>query len=332
MKFTRIATTAILAAAVIFTLSFGMGKIGEGVTVKNSAPEKTIITVWQVDTFEGGSGSRQRFLSDAARAFEKRNDGVLITVTSYTPAGVKENFAAGVKPDLISYGGGVETGGLAEINVRGEGAEEKEKEKRFAAAWCRGVYALFENPAALKKEYETLTVSAGEYTLPLVALALEERSDYFSLTEKAEELPPLDAYIKFVSGKSKYLLGTQRDAVRLKNRGFSAKITPLSRFSDLNQYISITSTDALKTVYAERFVEYVLSDEVQKKLNGINMFSPYLKTGYDDADFCAMAAVEPEKTLSPFTGAAELGELRELSRAAARGDGESLLKIKKVLL
>ena len=88
----------------------------------------------------------------------------------------------------------------------------------------------------------------------------------------------------------------------------------------------------MKTVYAERFVEYVLSDEVQKKLNGINMFSPYLKTGYDDADFCAMAAVEPEKTLSPFTGAAELGELRELSRAAARGDGESLLKIKKVLL
>jgi hypothetical protein len=83
----------------------------------------------------------------------------------------------------------------------------------------------------------------------------------------------MDAYVKFVTGKVKWFLGTQRDVNRLETRGMSVKVTPLERFNDLYQYVSITSSDQIKRYYAEQFINYLVSEQVQKKLNEIGMLS-----------------------------------------------------------
>lgn len=326
MKILRLSIAAALVFTVVFTACLGKNKICEDKIVKDSKSEKQIISVWQIDTFEGGSGSRRGFLSDVARKFEKNNDEVLIMVTSHTIESAESSMESGIIPDLISYGNGTEIGFAAEINIR-DGLSEKNSKEALAAVWCRGIYVLYENQGKLSKNHDDLTVSRGEFTLPLAAYALAGKSE-----KNITEMSPLDAYVHFVGGKSRYLLGTQRDAVRMINRGFSAAVTPLDSFCDLNQYISVTSTDARKTVYAERYVNYLLSDEIQKSLYKINMFSAYVKVDYEDEIFLKLQSAKPQNGVSAFISKEKLKQLQELSRAAAKGEESSLLKIKKVLL
>ena len=74
MKAIKTIVAAFLVFSVVFTLAYGKNKIGEGVTVKTPKPEKRVISVWQIETFEGGSGSRRKFFLEAARSFEKKNE------------------------------------------------------------------------------------------------------------------------------------------------------------------------------------------------------------------------------------------------------------------
>ncbi len=327
MKIIRIAVASIIAGAIAVTFCYGAKKISSDVAVKAESPEKKIITVWQIDSFEGGSGSRRKFLLDVARAFEKINKGVLVTVVNYTVSGAEAAFSENIRPDLVSYGNGLNVEGMSEISADKPSKYGKIGDKCFAEAWCRGAYMLFENSDCNLKSREKTVVSQAEYTIPLVAYALEGNA-YVD----AEVLSPMNAYVKFVSGNARYLLGTQRDAVRLKNRGFTAKTTVLKSFSDLNQFISLTSSDAEKSVLAERFINFLLSDEIQSRLNEINMFSQYLVVRYDEEPFAEAANTTAKFGLSPFLSKEELSDLRRFAHKAAQGNEESLIKIKKVLL
>lgn len=327
MKFIKTFVALLLAASVAFTVLVGADKIGSDVIVKTENPEKKIITIWQIDSFEGGSGSRRQFLLDVARSFEKKNKEVLVTVVSHTINGAETAMQEGVFPDLISYGNGLEIGGVSELSADKKSASGAIGEEQFAAVWCRGVYLSIENPDCKKQYLSETVVSQAEYTLPLAAIVLNGET-----VENFCTASPMNAYVKFVEGKAKRLIGTQRDAVRLKNRGFNAKITPIISFSDLNQYISVTSTTAEKAVFAERFINYLLSDEIQKTLYKINMFSPYVDVEYDDETFAEISRAEIKSTVSAFLSKKELADLRADAASAAQGDAESLDKIKKVLL
>lgn len=327
MKIIKIIIAAAIAGATAFTVFFGAKKIGDDVEVKAENPEKQIITVWQIDSFEGGSGSRRKFLLDAAKAFEKKHKDVLVTVVNYTVSGAEAAFKENVRPDLISYGNGLNVDGMSEISVERKSESGKIGDKQFAVVWCRGAYMLFENLDCNAKAREKIVVSQAEYTLPLAAYALDG-----NVSENIEVLSPMNAYVKFVGGNARYLLGTQRDAVRLKNRGFVAKATVLKSFSDLNQFISLTSSNSHKSVVAERFINYLLSDEIQNKLTTINMFSPYIDVNYDEEPFIEAATATTEYGLSAFIGKEELADLRKYSYLAAQGNQEGLINIKKVLL
>lgn len=327
MKIIRIIVAAAIAGASAFTFFFGAKKIGDDVEVKAENPEKQIITVWQIDSFEGGSGSRRKFLLDAAKAFEKKHKDVLVTVVNYTTSGAEAAFKENIRPDLVSYGNGLSIDGMSEISLDRKTERGKIGDKQFAAVWCRGAYMLFENPDCGNKAREKIVVSQAEYTLPLAAYALDGNT-----SENLEILSPMNAYVKFVGGNARYLLGTQRDAVRLKNRGFTAKATVLKSFSDLNQFISLTSSNAYKSVVAERFINFLLSDEIQEKLSKINMFSPYIEVNYDEEPFREAATTTIEYGLSAFITKEQLTDLRNFSYLAAQGNQEGLINIKKVLL
>ena len=125
---------------------------------------------------------------------------------------------------------------------------------------------------AKEQEKSSLIVSQAEFTQPLVAMLLEGLE-----FDKIEVLKPMDAYVKFTENKNAFFLGTQRDVVRLANRGMQVEVSPLNTFNDLYQYVAMTCGDVKKQVYASRFIEYLVSDNVQKQLNKISMFSPYIK-------------------------------------------------------
>ena len=142
----------------------------------------------------------------------------------------------------------------------------------------------------------------------------------------------MDAYIEFVSGKTPYFLGTQRDIHRLNSRGMEYELTCLEGYNDLFQYIAVTSTDTVKSVYSQSFVEYLLSDTVQKKLDRIGMFSAFTSVDYDNQNLCAMQNAEYKRTVSAFTSAEELRYLQSLSALAVTGDTEAQIKLKNIWL
>jgi len=117
MKFVRIAIGASLIFCIIFTVLIGRNKLRENYEYTEPQEYKGIITIWQIDGFEGGAGSRKQFLLKVAREFEKENDGVLVMVMDQTLKGATENIKSGKIPDIISYSNGLEvTEVLTKIN------------------------------------------------------------------------------------------------------------------------------------------------------------------------------------------------------------------------
>ena len=256
----------------VFSLFFARSHISDGV-IKTTDGYKAVLTVWQIDGFEGGKGSRRQFITDVSKKFEKDNLGVLVLVSSYTKESAEERMQKGEYPDVISFSLGVDVSNLKEINLKKE-TFGKIGGKTYALPWCRGGYVLIEN---LLAKGEKLIVSNAEYTQPFLSLYLNglNFSDY--AVKK-----PLDAYVDFTSGRAKYFLATQRDVIRLENRDLSVKITPLKEFSDLYQYVAITTTDDKKYQLSHKFIEHLLCEDVQLKLYKIGMCSPYFSVEFDN--------------------------------------------------
>ena len=291
---------------------------------------KGIITLWQTDSFEGGTGSRKSFLLKAARGFEKENEGVLVTALSYTAETAREHMKNGSFPDLISYGAGTEPLNVQPLNKKSYAAGGRVENSVYAVPWCRGGYCLIiREGAEIKDNFirGNLIVSQGEYTQPVVALELSGYS-----AESYRVLPPKEAYAAFTGGKDGVMLGTQRDIVRLSNIGFQFGVIPLTGFNDLYQYISVTGESAEKNVYAEMFIDYLLSSAVQEDLGALSMFSVYGGVSYADEKLAAMQRAECGKTISAFLSADQLKGMQELSLAAAKEGKELPEEIKNLLL
>ncbi len=317
---------SLLVACTIFTLTFGYKKIGEEkLAIKSEY--NGIITMWQIDGFEGGSGSRKQFLLSVAREFEKQNLGVLLMVTNHTFNSAEQNMKKGIYPDIISYSNGLDIKNIIPISTQKIAGGGKVGNKVYSTAWCRGGYLLIKNLDLVDKEQNSIIVSEGTYTQPLLAMHLEG----FEF-DSIEVLSPMEAYTKFTLGKNSYLLGTQRDVVRLTNRGLNFSATPLTRFNDLYQYVSLTSTDSAKRIYARRFIEFLLSDKVQEKLNKINLLSPYKNVSFDIETLNAMQKVNNFSTISAFYPSQILSEMQDKSMLALKGDKNAVNYIKNLLI
>lgn len=327
MKVFRGVIAFFLLFSVLFTVFYGKDKISEKIFYEEESEYKGILSLWQIDCFEGGVGSRRQFLLDVAASFEKKNQGVLVMVCNYTTEEAEKKLNEGVKPDMISFGGGIRVNPECELSVHGE-VGGKVGNKTYAAVWCRGGYFLFykeENLDFKNIPLKNLVVSKQKYTLPLVA-ALE----YGIKAERIEYVSSAKAYSDFANGKIGVMIGTQRDLFRLNNRGISYKAEYLGEFTDLNQYLSITSTDRTKQIYCQRYAEYLMSEEIQKKLKKIGMSSYVTEVEYEEENLLSMQTVQ-KSTVSAFLTPEKLLEIQLLSEKAVIGDEESEIKIKKLI-
>ncbi len=331
MKILRIFFGILGAFCIVWTIIFGSSCIMKKQKILTKAEYKCILTVWHVDTFEGGEGSRKQYLLKVSREFEESNEGVLVSVIDYTPTAVKEQINKGIYPDLISFGNGVEIKNQREITNSISFKAGEINGRQYAIPWCRGGYLLItkssEKINLSNQQIDRLIVSQSEYTLPLGALMLENvcASD---MTVKS----PLDAYVDFVSSKETVLLGTQRDVVRLRNRGIEIKTRPLTSFCDLYQYVAITTMNKDKIELCEKFVNILLSQDSQKNLKNISMFSINYDLDFSNEHLNLMQTVNPKKTVSPFLDTNALKNLQELSYSAVKGDKNAEIKFKNLLV
>lgn len=264
-----------------------------------------VLTLWQIDSFEGGRGSRAEYLRSLAHDFAK-SANVYIEVTALSSDAARTNISAGVVPDIISYGAGFN--GVESLVLEG-----------YGKAWCRGAYCLIALNGTDFSSVSTANTVINEGKDNLVSVAA-----LFSGLQGADYAAPTSAYVSLISGEYDFLLGTQRDVIRLQTRGESFEVKPLPEFNDLYQYISVLTRDGEKAVVAEEYINYVLSHG--ESLTRIGMLCDG-ETLYKDE----MHALEGVDFSYTIPAVASSGAVDEIKKAARSGDINLLKSLLKPL-
>lgn len=274
---------------------------------KSSQAEEnfTYITVWQVDGFEGGRGSRKQYIEGCAKQCFK-DERVYVTVTALTAQAVRENLAIGIVPDMISYPAGF------------SGIESIINKRDFSyKSWCNGAYCLLtvdENADFSDVNTENTVVNAGKDNLTSVASLLSGLSG-----AKTEE--PTNAYVKLIGGDFKYLFGTQRDVFRLITREATFKVKPVTVFNDLYQNVSIITADNKIYEVCKRLCDRLAEDD--GVFNSLGLTNG--KSSVEDGNFTEIYGQSYEYTLK---GPCNADYIESLRYAAQTGD---VNKIKNLL-
>ncbi|MDE7084114.1 MAG: hypothetical protein K2O81_02590, partial [Clostridia bacterium] len=243
----------------------------------DSGNTTTGISIWQIDGFEGGRGSRSQYLQSAGNACFKGKK-IYVTVTSLSADAARANLAQGNEPDIISYPAGF------------YGIENYVNKKDFLfKSWCRGGYCILtldESGDFSDISAENTVINAGKDNLSKVAAVLNGVSG-----ARSEE--PTNAYLNLLNGKFKYLFGTQRDVFRLKTRNVSFSVKPVTEFNDLYQNVSILTKNSSRYEICNQYINYLLK---HNKVETLGLF--FGECNVTAEELRPMAEVEFESVLN----------------------------------
>ncbi|MCM1289516.1 MAG: hypothetical protein NC132_02555 [Corallococcus sp.] len=277
---------------------------------------KGVLELWNVETFEGGSGSRSSWLTSRAAKFEAQNKGLFVHVTNVSEEQLQQKLDNGESFDMICFsrGVGAQISGLLQ-KYRGSVADVCDNllvsgqisGSVYALPLYAGVYCLFARTNQLPPNADLLSVAlSATYTRkigkttydlqpiicgftrnnsPMSALALSGGKGEANVSE---EVTQYSAYESFVGNKTAVtLLGTQRDLYRLGKKEEMGKIeeltfAPLTGYTDLVQYLGISSACGDKSDSCNAFLQYVVGRDSQQSLVNVDMFSVLMQSFYTD--------------------------------------------------
>lgn len=285
-----------------------------------------VLRLWHIDGFEGGKGARSSFLQRAASYYEEQG-GMLVLVTVHTAESAAREIEAGNTPDLISFGGAAEFVADVVRPLKGYSFGPAEiGDTAYAYPWCRGNYFLFSADGNYSDaSAENTVISAGR------GASAEAAACYAGMQGEYSVEPSVQAYVHWIDGKYRYMVGTQRDVQRLITRGVAFQVQPLSAYNDLMQYIAICSDDAAHYNAALNFVESLLSEKTQQMLTQIGMLSMRYSI-YDAADPLSVAESYSAKTLPAFLSDNARTNFYTAARSALRGDENGAKNLQNFLL
>lgn len=298
---------------------------------KTAPPNAVFLELWEIDTFEGGSASRARFIEKNAYLYQERTINTYVLVRSLDLNQAKLMLEQGSRPDIVSFGVGA--GELIEplsaeitenCQVRADLlAGGLKNGKQLAIPWCMGGYVLcadgdfgdltVENFESKKESTELNIIGTGQgFNIPSLSLSDEEKK---FLTNS--NLTQYEAYESFLKNNEfSVLLGTQRDFYRLNNKVNLGVIAPikykyLSNYTDLIQYFAITAVEDNQIAHSQDFIKFMTSQKVQSKLVSIGMFTVNGSIIYNNeyADF-ERALSNKLKVLNVFTPNVQIKEMQ----------------------
>ena len=340
LKLTKNGTKSIILA-IMFAFLMGLMPFffeRAGVYIAQTPQASTIfLKLWHIDSYEGGSGNRASFLERMAREYHEQNSSVYVVVQVMSGQELENAIVSGERPDIISFShhtAPIFSAYLQELsistNCRQDLLDNAERDGAlYAVPWNLSGYCLVGNSQVDERVLSALSADTAysfdggryNYVAGLVdsyaQVAMQANTDAKAdLTRCADilNLTPYQAYTTFVANEASVLLGTARDFYRVKNRVelnnmAECKFVPLGKFSDLVQYLGVL--DASNKAVAEGFMEFMVSDDVQKRLCDIGLFSTTGLGIYSDADYKAFeqALNSQLRGISIFASAQQKGEL-----------------------
>lgn len=312
-----IVAQAVVVLAVLGTILFCIPNLPPKPTAEVADGYQGVVNLWLVDTFEGGSGSRQNWFTKRAAHFEQQYKGLFVCTTVLTENQLAEKLSQGQNFDMICFTRGVGVtvlDKLAPLNVDfGNVLDNFAQSGRvgattYAIPVYAGAYCLFARKNQQQGDLLTncltttyarkigknvvnlapLVCGFTPYNSPLTALAMANVKGNFSPNYTTTQYV---AYQQFVDNKTAVtLLGTQRDMYRLGKKLETGKIddllfAPLCAYTDLVTYVGV-SRNSQNMQPCLQFVQYLVSDAVQQTVVDISMFSVtnqnlYTKQWYD---------------------------------------------------
>ena len=286
--------------------------------IYNGKSKDTILELWHIETFEGGSVNRAKFLQNLAVNFNKQNQGCFFVIKALSVEQAQLNIEKGFLPDMVSFGVG--SGELfakylspikQSYDIRHDILDYgKMNSKVYAVPYMLGGYVMITNldqvvdtsklDNLLANAFE-MTRVGGKHKTPSLCFAKNTNINIAqSLIHKNiksnnsgflnNEFSTYQAYEQFIKNQCVSLIGTQRDLVRCVLREQNGNIspcvyTPIDGYNDLIQYMGvINSDDANKINIANKFLNFVLDKDVQQKIKNISMFSVLQTPIYSSED------------------------------------------------
>ena len=261
-----------------------------------------VLEIWNIDSFEGGSGSKSSFLSNIAIDFEKQNKGTYFMVKNMSEQECELAISQGQYPAMFSYGTAIGKSlknYLQKIDVKyNVNAQILETGKIdsdvYAVGWCQSRYVYISSQEvvgdnkiadiALSRGFVTTNKKGKQKITYSVAFGekinhpsklLNYNNEPYAYDENNINKTAYNAYCDYVEGKSQILLGTIRDYLRIENRvnlgkWSGAVYEPADGYCDLVQYVSVCKLTNQAEI-CEKFINYLLSASVQTKLANICM-------------------------------------------------------------
>ena len=335
----------IVSPSYIFNINNYKINLNEYLNLQNK--QKVVLDLWHIETFEGGSNSRSKFLEKQAIKFNKENNNCYISISTLNDYQLFENLSKNKVPDLFSFGIGVGYMLSNYLNVLNKNNSVRKdlieygclNEELLAYPYILSGYAIisfnnnlnldnqnkpekFENQIINKKEVKGLGFASSTYLNISKVLTLNGYEN-ISKNNYYESNSTYDAYVNFISKKFLSLVGTTRDVVRCKNREeksnlSSCKYTFLSGYSDLIQYVSFSKNISnSKKDYAQKFCSFLTSKSVQEDLSNYGLFSTTKQKLYSSDYMYNFESTlnKPLKSINVFSSLQEIKKQQELSNS-----------------
>lgn len=250
-------------------------KINKAYSLNEQQKKNVFLELWEIDTFEGGTNSRGKFLEQVALNFEQKNKGVYVIVRTLSLQQAVLLLQQDSIPNLISFGVGVGDyikAYVKEVNINTTVRKNvlnsgKMQNKQYAMPWCMGgyVYCGLQSLDNIKENSVGVGVENNIPPKTECKQVIKYNTQY-------------DAYKDFFNNKYDVLLGTQRDYFRLVNKLALGAISNCNfkfnnNYTDLVQYIAITSIQEDDIQYCQNYIQFLLDLNTQNRLNNIGMFS-----------------------------------------------------------
>lgn len=262
-----------------------------------------IFELWHIETFEGGSVSRELYLKRCAINFEKIYSNKLIVVKTISPENLEDSLAIS-KPDIVSFGYGVGDKLIKYLKsfTKSYGVREEILQSAYISGKQMAIPYILSGYV-----YASLQDKTVEEWLEKGEQIYSQNSGYTSAEyvygnqpiNNGKLLTGYQAYYEFTQNKAKILLGTGRDLYRVNNlieKGkLSASFSYVNNYTDLVQYIGITNQNEV----TQNFVQYLLSDKMQIELNNYSLYSTKALSIYAAKPFLDMETALSNKIYVP---------------------------------
>jgi len=279
-------------------------KLNEYFNLENST--KVVLTLYNIETFEGGTNSRTKFLQQQALNFNKKQNNCFVVVKTLSPDQLALNIRNNNLPDLYSFGVGVGSyiqGFLSELDVNSKIRSDlsqygKKSGKLLAYPYILSGYCLISHENYTTDEDSLSSLVKADSKNKMLGLSLSnafngaevlfQNGITLSESDLLETTSSYDAYKNFLNKKTKSLLGTARDVARCKNREENGSLSAcrynfLGNYSDLVQYISVVdSGSSVKTLFAKEFATFLTSESSQNSLADFGLFSTLESNIYEE--------------------------------------------------